>query len=84
MVRHLISIPAGAGKMSLLTFCLYTTVGACMWNMFLAYLGLRLKEHWEDIRKYSETMDVLVVILLAAAFVWFVYAHVKQIRAGRR
>jgi membrane protein DedA with SNARE-associated domain len=83
VIRHLISIPAGAGKMGLFKFCVYTTVGACMWNCFLTYCGLRLKQHWEDVRKYSEAIDVLVIVLLGAAFVWFVYAHVKRLRAQK-
>jgi membrane protein DedA with SNARE-associated domain len=62
IVRHLISIPAGLGKMKLLPFLVYTTVGATMWNMFLAYLGIKLKEHWEVIHHYSHTLDIVVVV----------------------
>ncbi len=74
IVRHLISIPAGLGKMQLLPFLVYTTVGATLWNMFLAFLGLKLKEHWEIIHHYSHTLDIVVVATgvlgLAAYFIW--------------
>jgi len=73
VVRHLISIPAGLGKMSLLPFVLYTTIGATIWNMFLALLGMKLKQHWEIIQKYSHTLDIIVLALgiLGMAFYFF-------------
>jgi membrane protein DedA with SNARE-associated domain len=72
IVRHLISIPAGLGKMKLAPFLVYTTIGATMWNMFLAFLGMKLKEHWEVIHHYSHTLDIILVataVLGAAAYV---------------
>jgi membrane protein DedA with SNARE-associated domain len=73
VVRHLISIPAGLGKMPLLPFVLYTAIGATIWNMFLALLGMKLKEHWEIIQKYSHTLDMVVLALgiLGMAFYFF-------------
>jgi len=73
VVRHLISIPAGLGKMSLLPFVLYTAIGATIWNMFLALLGMKLKQHWEIIQKYSHTLDIIVLALgiLGMAFYFF-------------
>ena len=75
IVRHLISIPAGLGKMKLLPFLMYTAIGATMWNMFLAYLGMKLKEHWEVIHHYSHTLDIVVVVAaalgVAAYFFWW-------------
>lgn len=75
VVRHLISIPAGLGKMHLVPFVIYTALGATMWNMFLAYLGYKLKEHWHLIHRYSHVLDVLVVVCgatgLVAYFFWW-------------
>ena len=73
IVRHLISIPAGLGKMPLLPFVIYTAIGATIWNMFLAFLGMKLKQHWEIIQKYSHTLDMVVLGLaaLGAALYFF-------------
>ncbi len=84
IVRHLISIPAGLGKMNLTPFLVYTTIGAAIWNMFLAYLGLKLKEHWEIIHHYSHTLDIVVVaagVVGAAAYVFWWRRRVKNRKA---
>jgi len=81
VIRHLISIPAGAGKMNLLLFSIYTVVGAGMWNLFLTYLGFRLREHWNIIRKYTEVVDVVVLVLLVVGVALFIYFHVKRARS---
>src|ERR1035437_6209639 len=52
VVRHFVSIPAGIARMNLLKFCIYTVVGATLWNTFLLWLGFRLESHWESILKY--------------------------------
>jgi membrane protein DedA with SNARE-associated domain len=78
IIRHLISIPAGMGQMNLKKFCLYTLIGATIWNSFLAYLGYLLGERWEMIKKYSEFISIPVLILIIIAFVWLVYRHIKH------
>lgn len=80
VVRHLISIPAGAGEMRFGKFVLYTAIGAGLWNSFLAYAGFRLKSHWEEIRHYSQTIDIVVVILLLLGIAYFVYRHLKRLK----
>jgi membrane protein DedA with SNARE-associated domain len=80
VVRHLISIPAGMGRMHLLPFCLYTIAGAGLWNAFLAWVGWELKSRWEIVHKYSSLVDVVVVILLVAAVAWFIRTHLKAYR----
>ncbi|MCL5034754.1 MAG: DedA family protein [Bacteroidetes bacterium] len=80
VVRHLISIPAGAGEMRVGKFILYTALGAGLWNSFLAYAGFKLKSHWEEIRHYSQTMDIIVVVALILGIAYFVYRHLKRLR----
>lgn len=73
VVRHLISIPAGLGKMNLAKFCLYTILGAGLWNAFLAYLGYILKNNWDHVMRYSHVIDLVVVGVLGAAFLYYLY-----------
>jgi membrane protein DedA with SNARE-associated domain len=78
VIRHLISIPAGVGRMNLLHFSIYTTVGACMWNMFLAWLGFLMKENWTKIGKYTHTIDIVMVVLILLGVAYFIKSHIKQ------
>jgi membrane protein DedA with SNARE-associated domain len=73
VVRHLISIPAGLARMSLLPFIVFTAAGATMWNGFLTYLGVRLKENWPIVQRYTHVLDYVVVagmIGVALYFLW--------------
>jgi membrane protein DedA with SNARE-associated domain len=73
VIRHLISIPAGLGKMKLWKFIIYTILGAGMWNAFLTYVGFKLKENWTEVMKYSHTIDIVVVAVLGMAFLYYAY-----------
>ncbi len=80
VVRHLISLPAGIGRMRMDKFLLYTTVGAGLWNAFLTYLGYQLGENWERIGSWTRVLDVILVIAIVGVVVFFLY---KQVRARR-
>jgi membrane protein DedA with SNARE-associated domain len=73
VIRHLISIPAGLGKMNLLKFSVYTILGAGLWNAFLTYVGFKLKSNWTEVMKYSHTIDIVVVAVLGLAFLYYAY-----------
>lgn len=80
VVRHLISIPAGLGKMRLLPFCLYTAVGAALWNGILVVCGVALRRNWETILSYSKWLDIAVLVLLVGVVALFVIRHVRHRR----
>ena len=80
VVRHLISIPAGLAGMALVPFILYTAAGAALWNGFLVYCGIRLKENWRIIQHYTHVIDYLVVAVLLAGLAYFVW----KFREARR
>jgi len=83
VVRHLISIPAGVARMRLVPFLFVTALGAFLWNFFLAWVGMKLGEHWESVRARLEPFDYAIVALGLLALGWFVLAHVRQFRQGR-
>ena len=78
VVRHLISLPAGMGKMNLTKFIIYTLIGAGLRNTFLTLVGKYLKEHRDLVMKYSKVVDVVVLASLIGIVVRFVYRQLKK------
>jgi membrane protein DedA with SNARE-associated domain len=79
VVRHLISLPAGLARMSITRFVLYTAAGATLWNGFLTYLGVRLRQNWEIIQQYTHIADYVVVAAMIGAAIYLAW-KVKQAR----
>ncbi len=73
VIRHLISIPAGLARMSLVPFIIFTLAGATLWNGFLTYLGVRLRENWYLIQRYTHVLDLVVLAVLAAGALYFAF-----------
>jgi membrane protein DedA with SNARE-associated domain len=80
VVRHFISIPAGMGRMPFALFLIYTAVGACIWNVFLAWAGFKLKENWDSLRGYFHYVDMFI---LAAGLIVIALYIIGQIRHHR-
>lgn len=71
VVRHLISIPAGMGKMNLVAFSLYTVAGAGLWNAILLYTGMILGDNWEALGPYLHYVDIGIIVLCVGVAVYF-------------
>jgi membrane protein DedA with SNARE-associated domain len=82
VVRHLISIPAGVGQMNVTKFAIYTIVGAGLWNGFLAWAGFKLRDNWDEVVKYGSVVDIVMVGVLGAVVIYFIYTQVKRSRSG--
>lgn len=78
IVRHLISIPAGMGKMNLLKFVLFTTIGAGMWNTLLTWFGFVLRENWDEVMKYSHVIDIVVVGIIGVGAIYYLYKIIRS------
>ena len=74
VIRQLISIPAGLSKMNLGAFCLFTTLGALVWNCILALLGWLAYKAADPsvIEKYSHQLSIIIIVLFAAVVAFFV------------
>jgi membrane protein DedA with SNARE-associated domain len=83
VVRHFISVPAGIGRMRMLPFLGITLVGATIWNCFLLVCGMKLRDHWTVVQKYSHQVDIVIVILILVALVWYVKVRLPQMRKAR-
>lgn len=86
VVRHISSMPAGAGRMSIWTFSFYTVLGGFIWNTFLLWVGFQLGEHWEAITGYTRVFDIVVLSLIAVVviYVWIKHGRRLQERFSQR
>ena len=80
VIRHLISIPAGMGRMNLVKFSIYTIIGAGLWNAFLTVCGFYLRKNWEAVMQYSRIVDIVVIVLLVAGLIYFIKRHLSRKR----
>jgi membrane protein DedA with SNARE-associated domain len=81
VIRHLISIPAGIGKMNIVKFSIFTIIGAGIWNSFLTYVGYVLKSNWAEVMKYSHIIDIVVVAFLVGLVGLYIARHLKKKQA---
>jgi membrane protein DedA with SNARE-associated domain len=77
IVRTFVSFPAGAARVPLVRFTLYTFLGSYIWSFALAWIGSVLGVHWESIRSVWRGFDVVVLVALLVLFVLWLRSHFK-------
>jgi membrane protein DedA with SNARE-associated domain len=77
-VRSLISLPAGASRMNLVTFSLFTIAGSGIWNALLIYLGAALGTQYELIDRYSKYINYAVYLAIAGVIGWLVVRRLRR------
>jgi len=77
VVRQYISLPAGLAHMNLAKFTLYTSFGAGIWMIVLAYLGYFLGNNEELLKEYLYTITI-VILVLVGIFSYFYYKIYKK------
>ena len=77
MVRTFIAFPAGVSRMRLLPFSIYTLIGSYIWCLALAYVGMKLGQHWKDVAPYFHRFDAGIAILLTLGAAAIIYNRVK-------
>ena len=82
-VRSLISIPAGAARMNLVTFSVYTIVGSGLWNTLLLGVGAALGTQHEQLEQYLGYLDYVVYSAIAIALVILIARRMRE-AAGER
>jgi membrane protein DedA with SNARE-associated domain len=70
VVRHLVSLPAGAARMSFPVFTLMTLLGSAVWSTVLAWFGAQVLGDQPDLLKDPDAL----VHVLKDKLVWFVAA----------
>ena len=81
VVRHLISVPAGAAKMNFGKFTLYTVLGAGLWHIFLSCVGFILKQNWEKIEQFTKYFDYLALLVIAILLIAFIVKRKRHKKA---
>lgn len=78
IVRTFISFPAGAARVPIARFALYTFAGSFLWSLGLAWVGVIFGEHWEAIRGVARGFDLVVLVALVALFLLWLRSHLKS------
>ncbi len=77
VVRTFIAFPAGVARMPLGKFIVYTFAGSFPWCLGLAFVGMKLGEHIDQLKPWFHRFDAALVILGLAAVAWFVRKQLK-------
>ena len=80
VIRTFIAFPAGVARMSLWRFNLYTFVGSYIWSVGLAWVGMKLGEHWNTLGVYFHRFDAAIGVILLIAVVWYVRRHLQHMK----
>lgn len=83
LVRSVVSIPAGAARMPLGKFVLWTALGSSVWNVAWIAIGQLLGEQWEKAEAWAGTFQYVALALLAVVglgLVAFNFRRKKSLR----
>ena len=79
-VRSLISLPAGAQRMNLVTFSIFTVAGSGMWNAILIGAGVALGTQYALVDRYSRYVNYALYAVIAGLLVALVVRRVRRAR----
>lgn len=84
IVRSLISLPAGAERMPMPRFLLFTTLGSAIWTGLLTYAGMILGENWKQVIVFMEQYQDLTMLAFGLFGVLLVVGLGYRVITGRR
>lgn len=83
LVRSVVSVPAGAARMPMGRFLLWTAVGSAIWNLVWVAIGRALGNQWEKADVWAGTFQIVVLVLLALVAVAFIVRNLSRRRFSR-
>lgn len=79
VVRTFIAFPAGVARMPLWRFTVYTFIGSLIWCWGLAWIGLKLGQHWDTLGVYFHRFDALIVAIVLLGAILYVWRHLRHV-----
>jgi membrane protein DedA with SNARE-associated domain len=85
--RTIVSFPAGAVRMSLAKFIVFTTAGCLVWNVALIYVGWYLGKNWSEVAGVSRYLILATVVVAVVVIVVYLVRRKrmkdKAVKNGR-
>ncbi|WBB74727.1 DedA family protein [Micromonospora sp. WMMD1128] len=81
VVRSLVSVPAGANRMPMGEFVLFTTLGSAVWNGLIVGAGFALGARWEDVDRYSHWFNYAFFAIFGVMIASWAVKKVRRRRA---
>lgn len=75
VVRTFVSLPAGIARMNIWKFSIYTFIGSFIWSLGLVYIGVITGENWHMLEGIFRKLDWVILLLIIAGAVYWVYRH---------
>ncbi len=81
VVRTFIAFPAGVARMPMGKFVAYTFAGSLPWCLGLAWVGMKLGQHIDQLKPWFHRFDAVLVAVIVIAVAWFVRKQLRERRA---
>ncbi len=78
VVRQFSSLPAGAAKMSIWKFCLYTGLGSLAWNTLILYAGYGVGKYHTFFATLLPYIEKLLLVGAICILVYWLYKRNKK------
>ncbi len=79
--RTLVSFPAGAVKMSLTKFIVYTTAGCLIWGTLLIYVGFYVGANWREVAGISRYIIIGFIAAILFVIIFYLIKRKKPLRS---
>jgi membrane protein DedA with SNARE-associated domain len=83
-VRHYISFPAGLARMHMGKFCFYTSLGAGIWVLVLAYIGYFVGNNREKVMEVSKQWGLCILAVCTLLVIAYVFWHRRKNEQANR
>ena len=78
LVRSVVSVPAGAARMPLAKFVLWTSTGSVIWNAVWVVIGQILGDQWEKADVWAGTFQLIVLVVMAVVGVALIVRNIRR------